>query len=699
MDEDSETLAEHYAGFYAALAQLREQLHAVGRFDDANAKLDEICKLLAFRGLDLVNNPVVQDQWLTRQRLSQVANDECAGRGLSAALPLVIAYIAKSCPDESAEICAATSLDYRAMDDAFVEAVLPVLDAMPSAERTLGDAWSFDVLNEAFGHFIQNSFRNRREDAQYMTPPEVVSAMVEMGLSDVTPGDDQRRQRVIADPTCGVGSFLAACFRRIASDHCTDGSDATWQLIGQDRVERMARLARTNLVVFAAGPAAISCGNSVLTGSPLDQWTGQIDLILTNPPFGATFASQELVGDKSREFYPVLTVLSAEGKLPERLDSEYILMDRALALLKPGGQLWIIVPDRVVSGSGFSEMFRRQLLHHARLRAVIDLPAETFAQAGTRTKTSVVCLERLAERRLGPSREPVFMSACNEIGFRVATRGGATIKQVDGTNQLVQIAELYKRNWPPMEEHSSFITIHEEPSVALVREDCLLNDRWNAHFYRSPRLRAMTDLEQLVAQKRGMAICRLDEAVRIDPEAGQRLLASEKDWCISVLHVDEVGVLQMQAVVEYRPTTACVRCLPGDVLLSRINPRIPRICVIPEFEHGFACSAEFAVLRCDDASKLTPWMLALTLRSELVQRQVRSLTSGTSSSHNRIKPRELASICLPIVKSETGAYDQLHRASEQYRQAVMSQYDAFSAITDSFERAERLYSRSPPANA
>ena len=33
-------------------------------------------------------------------------------------------------------------------------------------------------LNEAFGHFIQDSFRNRKEDAQYMTPPEVVSAAV-----------------------------------------------------------------------------------------------------------------------------------------------------------------------------------------------------------------------------------------------------------------------------------------------------------------------------------------------------------------------------------------------------------------------------------------------------------------------------------------------------------------------------------------
>ena len=39
-----------------------------------------------------------------------------------------------------------------------------------------------DILNEAFGHHVRDSFRNHIEDAQYMTPLEVVDFMVRMAM-------------------------------------------------------------------------------------------------------------------------------------------------------------------------------------------------------------------------------------------------------------------------------------------------------------------------------------------------------------------------------------------------------------------------------------------------------------------------------------------------------------------------------------
>jgi hypothetical protein len=61
-------------------------------------------------------------------------------------------------------------------DDEFAAALIPLLASLPGDDE--GTGWSFDGVNEAFGHFVQDSFRNRKEDAQYMTPPEVVAPLV-----------------------------------------------------------------------------------------------------------------------------------------------------------------------------------------------------------------------------------------------------------------------------------------------------------------------------------------------------------------------------------------------------------------------------------------------------------------------------------------------------------------------------------------
>src|SRR5207248_3215220 len=157
-------------------------------------------------------------------------------------------------------------------DDEFAKAVIPLLQAMPT--DTGGPSWTFDALNEAFGHLVQHSFRNRKEDAQYMTPPEVVSGMVDMAFCDNSRFGWTNRDRepfVVADPTCGVGSFLAAAYRRAC--HLRFGNECLaerMQLFGQDKVDRMVRLANANLRVFARTNARICQGNSILPPSGLD---------------------------------------------------------------------------------------------------------------------------------------------------------------------------------------------------------------------------------------------------------------------------------------------------------------------------------------------------------------------------------------------------------------------------------------------
>ncbi|CAK9030080.1 Site-specific DNA-methyltransferase (adenine-specific) (Fragment), partial [Durusdinium trenchii] len=144
-------------------------------------------------------------------------------------------------------------------------------------------------------------------------------------------------------------------------------------------VERMVRLSNVNLKVFAESEAAISLGNSVIGTSPLDVWKGKLDLILTNPPFGASFSTQDILSRSKPADFPVLHHMANIGLLPQTIDSEYALLDKEIGMLRPGGRILMVVPDHVVSGGGFAERFRRELLKANRIGESEFLQTTTIA--------------------------------------------------------------------------------------------------------------------------------------------------------------------------------------------------------------------------------------------------------------------------------------------------------------------------------
>lgn len=672
-----------YTDFYRALGQLREEFHRIGRFDDANAKLEELCKLLVLAVLDRRHAPVEGGSRLTERRLRERAERIGGTRTkLAAAIHDVYEELVSTFPDEFAAFGGRAGLAMDVDDDAFAEALVPLLSSLPAGDDEGDHHWSFDGINEAFGHFIQDSFRNRKEDAQYMTPPEVVSPIVAIALRDIVsdPGFEASVERPlrVADPTCGVGSFLAAAYRVALSIETPTGRLAdNLQLLGQDKVDRMVRLANVNLRVFACADTTVRAGNSILPPQGLDDLAGSLDLIVTNPPFGAEFTSDRILAESSPAQQPVLHALSRSRKLPTVVNSEYILLDREVTLLRPGGRLLMVVPDHVVSGTGFSSQFRAELRKHADLEAVFDLPTETFAQAGTRTKTSVVYLRRKASDTT--RKHFVLMATADDLGFRVKSRAGATVKQIVGPNDMETIAEIVEAHRGREKPSVDIECLSDQPSVALVADTELLGDRWNAGFYRTERLQSLQAINRLA--DRGVQSRSLSDIAKVDPSDGVRALAENGYLCVSVLHVREDGSIDLAAARQYRPTTPCVRCRPGDVLMSRINPRIMRVCVVPELGQPIACSAEFAILRPRKESGVSAAALALLLRSDLVQAQVRTLTSGTSSSHNRIKPRDLNDVRIPVpdsgLDSAALAYDQ---ARTQYYAATRTIADCDEAV-------------------
>jgi type I restriction-modification system DNA methylase subunit len=691
-DGDIQQRRDPYERFYAALRGLREAFHRIGQFDDANAKLDEFCKLLALKVLDGRHPVASGSNRLGLAHLRTLAREKYGDEGrLASALHDVYADLTLRFPEEMAAFGTRNGLNLSPEDDAFAAALIPVLEALPRIAENNERSWSFDGVNEAFGHFIQDSFRNRKEDAQYMTPPEVVSPIVAIAIRDLVAecgGRTPKRPYLVADPTCGVGSFLAAVYRQALHIPLANGALADHlHLFGQDKVERMVRLACVNLQIFAGVDATLRQGNSVVPPGTLSDIHGEVDLILTNPPFGATFDSRELLEQSKDNQLPTLHALARRHALPKAIDSEYVLLDRELSLLKAGGRLMMVVPDHVVSAGGFSEAFRLALQQTGDLVAVFDLPTETFAQAGTRTKTSVVYLRRKSTKPKDGRASHVFMATSVDLGFRVVSRSGATVKRIVGPNDMETIASVYKSFRQSHSSAADIDCLSHEPSIAAVAADRLLNNRWTAGFYQTERLRALQQIEVGCAGE--FEGKRLIDLVELDPRGNERVLADEHNRCISVLHVREDGCIDLRAVDAYRPTTPGTRCMSGDVLLAKINPRIPRVCVVPETPWQLGCSSEFAVMRPAENS-LNSWALFLLLRSETVQAQIRTLTSGTSSSHNRIKDRDLAAIVVPVPKQGTQAVVELENAARELELATKQQYAAARSMRSCLQRIHEL---------
>lgn len=56
--------------------------------------------------------------------------------------------------------------------------------------------------------------------------------------------------------------------------------------------------------------------------------------------------------------------------------------------------------------------------------------------------------------------------------------------------------------------------------------------------------------------------------------------------------------------------------------------------------------------------------------SDSVHSQIKSLTSGTSASHNRIRTDDLAKVLLPVPKAGTEYEDEIMALTREYRKTI-----------------------------
>lgn len=318
---------------------------------------------------------------------------------------------------------------------------------------------SEDVKGIAFERFLGRTFRG--EIGQFFTPRTIVEFMIRM----VEPKEGE----VICDPASGSGGFLIRFFE-IVRDQIYADADRQYQtfrleieakrwseakiaealrekfaeiqvtlnqhkrdsrlwklanrcIYGTDANDRMARTSKMNMIMHGDGHGGVHHHDGFLNVNGI--FEGRFDIILTNPPFGASVEPSDVVHESDTtvsreaskryeneygELYidaiervkaalnkPIASLFELPKAENSNIKTEILFMERCLSLLKPGGRLGIVLPEGVFNNPSLAYV-REFCENRAFIRAVVSLPQETFLSSGASVKASLLFMQKFTKR-------------------------------------------------------------------------------------------------------------------------------------------------------------------------------------------------------------------------------------------------------------------------------------------------------------
>jgi type I restriction enzyme M protein len=208
---------------------------------------------------------------------------------------------------------------------------------------------------------------------EYYTPRAVTQFAIEM----VNP----QLGEIVLDPACGTGGFLTGAFEHMKRQVKKPSELKTLKnsIRGVEKKPLPHVLCATNMMVHGIEvPSNIINGNTL--AKPLRDYgkQDQVDVIVTNPPFGG------VEEDGIENNFP------AEFRTRETADLFLVL---ALELLKDGGRAAIVFPDGTLFGEGVKTKIKKKMLEECNLHTIVRLPKTVFAPY-TNTPTNVLFLTK-----------------------------------------------------------------------------------------------------------------------------------------------------------------------------------------------------------------------------------------------------------------------------------------------------------------
>lgn len=264
---------------------------------------------------------------------------------------------------------------------------LLIVDLIGQTEWT---GLSADLKGDAYEGLLEKNARDTKSGAgQYFTPRPLIEAIVACIAPE--PGE------VICDPACGTAGFLLATYDSLSTRRPTMSAVErthlrTKAIRGVELVPEVARLATMNLLLHGISGQTddelpITCADSLK-----EQPSGQVDVVLTNPPFGVrgsvTYGTKERRGPRGGDD---LTIVRPDFWV-ETANKQLNFLQHIVSLLKPGGRAAVVLPDNVLFETGAAAAIRSRLMQTCDLHTLLRLPTGLFYAQGV--KANVLFFER-----------------------------------------------------------------------------------------------------------------------------------------------------------------------------------------------------------------------------------------------------------------------------------------------------------------
>lgn len=331
-----------------------------------------------------------------------------------------------------------------------------------------------DVKGVAYEEVVGSNLRGDR--GEFFTPRNACRMAVTML-------DPQLNERIL-DPSCGTGGFLITGMNH-ALEYIERSEREQWYdptrgtdferdelyrrrdeyfrqcVFGIDLNPSLVRAAKMNMVMNNDGSGGLFQANTLENPH---KWArglreavplGSIDVIVSNPPFGAKIPIDD---EDTLSQYDLAAVWDQDedGDWSIRLDKngnrvlqksqppEILFIERALQLLTPGtGRMAMVIPNGILNNPSTAYV-RNWLLTRTQVLAVVDMHRDLF-QPGNDTQTSMVLLRRLSAEEEATAEAdgldyPLFMAVAEKIGH---DKRGNTIwrRTADGSDALVKRVE------------------------------------------------------------------------------------------------------------------------------------------------------------------------------------------------------------------------------------------------------------------
>jgi len=298
-----------------------------------------------------------------------------------------------------------------------------------------------DLNGRMFETFLSATVRGK-DLGQFFTPRSIVKFIVKLVDLKVNKNEID----TVFDGCSGSGGFLidviADMVKKIDNiQNLTNiekekmkGGVYFRHIYGAEKSLKNSRVTRMNLWFHGDGSSNVYCldtldKNFKYDKSLSDERKGEIeelkekildkklkfDVILTNPPFSTRYEWNKKDEKEILQDYDI-SYKELDKEKNERvssLKSNVMFIERYCDLLGGGGKLLTVIDESVLNADQ-EKYFRKYILKKFIVKAVISLPRNTFTNADTGTKTSILYLRKKTSE--DEEQPPIFMAISENVG-------------------------------------------------------------------------------------------------------------------------------------------------------------------------------------------------------------------------------------------------------------------------------------------